>query len=67
MKAFNGYKAEAKSKGYPQLPAGPYVAKIMAVKLEGFEPEQLHAGFHPGGSAGRAAMYGGMRRLSVSA
>ena len=40
MKAFNGYKAEAKSKGYPQLPAGPYVAKIMAVKLEGFEPDQ---------------------------
>ena len=40
MKAFNGYKAEAKSKGYSQLPAGPYVAKIMAVKLEGFEPDQ---------------------------
>ena len=40
MKAFNGFKAEAKPKGYPQLPEGPYVAKIMAVKLEGFEPDQ---------------------------
>ena len=40
MKQFNGFKAEAKAKGYPQLPAGPYVAKIMAVKIDGYEPDQ---------------------------
>ena len=40
MKAFNGFKAEARTKGYPQLPAGPYVAKIMAVKIIGNEPNQ---------------------------
>ena len=40
MKAFNGFKAEEKVKGYPQLPAGPYVAIIRAVKIEGEEPNQ---------------------------
>jgi len=40
MKPFNGYEAKPKKKGYPQLPAGPYVAKIMAAKVVGDEPDQ---------------------------
>ena len=41
MKAFNGYTGERSKKGgYPQLPAGPYVGKIMNVKLDGLEPDQ---------------------------
>lgn len=41
MKAFNGFKAEANNNaGYDQLPPGPYIAKIMAVKIEGNEPDQ---------------------------
>ena len=40
MKAFNGFKSEAASKKPQPLPAGPYVAKIKAVKIEGLEPDQ---------------------------
>ena len=41
MKAFDGFKSEASnSKGYPILPAGPYVAKIIAVHIDGDEPDQ---------------------------
>lgn len=40
MKAFNGFKAEASNKGSGQLPAGPYVAIIRAVKIDGQEPDQ---------------------------
>lgn len=40
MKAFNGYKAEERKQGTQQLPAGPYVAVIRAVKIEGQEPNQ---------------------------
>ena len=40
MKAFNGYTGERSPKGYPQLPAGPYVGKIMNVKIDGLEPDQ---------------------------
>jgi len=40
MKPINGFTSELRKKGYEQLPAGPYVAKIVAVKLEGNEPDQ---------------------------
>ena len=41
MKAFEGFKSEATSGGkYPMLPAGPYVAKIINVKIDGEEPDQ---------------------------
>ena len=40
MKAFNGFKSEASSKKPQPLPAGPYVAKIKAVKIDGDEPDQ---------------------------
>lgn len=40
MKAFTGFKSEASSKKPQPLPAGPYVAKIKAVKIEGQEPDQ---------------------------
>lgn len=35
MKAFNGFKSEARNTKTPPLPAGPYVAKIVNVKDEG--------------------------------
>jgi hypothetical protein len=34
MKAFDGYRAEPKKKGYPMLPAGAYVAVIKNVKVD---------------------------------
>ena len=41
MKAFEGFKSEAQSGGkFPMLPAGPYVAKIINVKIDGEEPDQ---------------------------
>ena len=41
MKAFEGFKSEATSGGkYPMLPAGPYVARIINVKIDGDEPDQ---------------------------
>lgn len=40
MKAFKGFKSEAKGKSYEQLPAGPYIAKIKAAKVDGREPNQ---------------------------
>lgn len=40
MKAFDGFKSEASGKAYEQLPAGPYVASVKAVKIEGHEPDQ---------------------------
>lgn len=40
MKAFNGFKSEASNKKMGSLPAGPYVAKIKAVKIDGLEPDQ---------------------------
>ena len=40
MKAFNGFKSEAMANKPRQLPAGPYVAKIKAVKIDGDEPDQ---------------------------
>lgn len=41
MKQFQGFKSEANSGGkYPMLPAGPYVAVIKAVKIDGVEPDQ---------------------------
>lgn len=40
MKAFNGFKSEAMTNKPKSLPAGPYVAKILAVKIEGNEPDQ---------------------------
>ena len=39
MKAFEGFKSEASNKFGP-LPAGPYVAKIINVKIDGDEPDQ---------------------------
>jgi hypothetical protein len=39
MKAYNGFKAEASNK-IEALPAGPYVAVIKAVKIDGQEPDQ---------------------------
>ena len=40
MKAFNGFESKAQSNKPKQLPAGPYVAKIKAVKIDGVEPDQ---------------------------
>ena len=40
MKQFSGFTGERSKEGYPQLPAGPYVGKIMNVKLDGLEPDQ---------------------------
>ena len=40
MKAYNGFKSEAQSQKPKMLPAGPYVAKIIAVKIDGYEPDQ---------------------------
>ena len=40
MKAFNGFESKAQSNKPKQLPAGPYVAKIKAVKIDGLEPDQ---------------------------
>ena len=40
MKAFNGFKAEANTKKGGPLPAGPYVARIKKVWIEGQEPDQ---------------------------
>lgn len=40
MKAFDGFKSEASGGKFPVLPAGPYVAKIINVKIDGDEPDQ---------------------------
>ena len=40
MKPINGFKSEIMSKKPKMLPAGPYVAKIKAVKIDGQEPNQ---------------------------
>ena len=40
MKQFSGFKSEDRKSGFGQLPAGPYVAVIKAVRLEGEEPDQ---------------------------
>lgn len=40
MKPFAGFKSEASNNKPKQLPAGPYVAKIKAVKIDGQEPDQ---------------------------
>ena len=42
MKQINGFKSEPRTRegGGPQLPAGPYVGKIKAVKIDGQEPDQ---------------------------
>lgn len=40
MKAFNGFKSEAQNNKPRMLPPGPYVAKIIAVKIDGKEPDQ---------------------------
>ena len=40
MKPFAGFKSEAKSKSYEQLPEGPYVATIKATRIDGREPDQ---------------------------
>lgn len=40
MIKFDGMKSEAFSTAYPMLPAGPYVAKIMTVKIDGTAPDQ---------------------------
>lgn len=40
MKAFNGFKSEPSGNKFKPLPAGPYVAKIIAVKIDGQEPDQ---------------------------
>jgi len=40
MKAYNGFKSEAQSQKPRMLPAGPYVARIIAVKIDGQEPDQ---------------------------
>jgi len=40
MKAYNGFEKKVSGKAYEQLPAGPYVATIKAVHLEGQEPDQ---------------------------
>lgn len=39
MKAYSGFKAEASNK-IDNLPAGPYVATILAAKVDGKEPDQ---------------------------
>lgn len=40
MKAFNGFTSEAQNNKPRMLPPGPYVAKIIAVKIDGKEPDQ---------------------------
>lgn len=40
MKAFNGFKSEASNRKAKSLPAGAYVARIKAVKIDGAEPDQ---------------------------
>ena len=40
MKPVNGFKSEESKAGYPMLPAGPYVATIQNVKVDGAEPDQ---------------------------
>jgi hypothetical protein len=40
MRAYSGFKSEASSSKPKMLPAGPYVAKIKGVKIEGREPDQ---------------------------
>lgn len=40
MKAFQGFKSEAAGRKADPLPAGPYVAMIKAVKIDGKEPDQ---------------------------
>lgn len=41
MKAFEGFKSElASGNKFPILPAGPYVARIINVKIDGEEPDQ---------------------------
>ena len=40
MKAFSGFKSEAKSSKPAMLPPGVYVAQIKAVKIMGNEPDQ---------------------------
>ena len=40
MKAFDGFKSEANGGKTAMLPAGPYVAKIINVKIDGEEPDQ---------------------------
>ena len=41
MKAFDGFKAEAAGNGkFEMLPAGPYVAEILDVRIDGKEPDQ---------------------------
>lgn len=40
MISFEGMKAEASSAGYPMLPAGPYIAKITGVHIDGEAPNQ---------------------------
>ena len=40
MKQFEGFKSEAPSNKFPNLPAGAYVAGIKNVKIDGKEPDQ---------------------------
>ena len=40
MKPYEGFKSEANSVKVAPLPAGPYVAKILNVKIDGREPDQ---------------------------
>ena len=40
MKTFKGFESKLSSKGYDQLPAGPYVAVVKAVHIDGQEPDQ---------------------------
>ena len=40
MKAYAGYKSEPSGKAYEQLPPGPYVAQIKAVRVEGHDPDE---------------------------
>ena len=40
MIQYEGMKSEASTAGYPMLPAGPYIAAIKAVKIDGTVPNQ---------------------------
>ena len=40
MKAFNGFESKPQTSRPRQLPAGPYVARIKAARIEGDEPDQ---------------------------
>lgn len=40
MIKYNGMKAEVRTGAVKQLPAGPYVAKVLSVQIEGREPDQ---------------------------